>query len=306
MAFGIMFHHFVDQTHPYVQGALTSDDFEAVIRAVGRERIVDPKTWVARTLAGTLRADDVCFTFDDALLSQGDVALPVLDKFDIKAFFFVYSSIFEGHGEHLEIIRYFRNTNFGSPHEFYDEFYEAMKPMPGWPQVERVLASDAAKNYLPAHGFYTREDRIFRYLRDTHLDRDMYYRICENMMAARGFDMRAAAEKIWLDNAWLKRLDAEGHMIGLHSTSHPTNLGTWSRERQAEEYGHNQRHLTAVLGNSPISVSYPNGSYNSATLSIMHEMGVKVGFRSDDGKANGSQLEQPRLDHVLYMQRFAT
>ena len=305
MPMGIMFHHFVDSRHPYIQGSLSSADFEQVINNIGRERILDPNTWIDRTLAGTLKKNDVCLTFDDALLSQAEVALPVLDKYNIKAFFFVYSAIFEGHVDHFEMIRYFRNISFETPHDFYEAFYVAMKSAPVWGKVAPALTSDAASNYLAAYGFYTREDRIFRYVRDMVLDRDTYYSVCEAMMKARGFDMQSMAMKVWLNDAWLKRLEAEGHVIGLHSTSHPTNLGKWTREQQVQEYSNNQRHLINVLGKTPVSVSYPCGCYDEVTLDIMREMGVKVGFRSDEGDGSGSPLEQSRLDYTLYMKRLA-
>ena len=48
----------------------------------------------------------MCLTFDDAVKSQIDIALPILEQFKIKSFFFVYSSIFDGKPDNLELFRY--------------------------------------------------------------------------------------------------------------------------------------------------------------------------------------------------------
>ena len=42
--------------------------------------------------------------FDDSVKSQIDIALPVLEEFKIKSFFFVYSSIFENQPDNLEFL----------------------------------------------------------------------------------------------------------------------------------------------------------------------------------------------------------
>ena len=304
-ALGIMFHHFIDDKHPYIQGALTACEFEDALVRIGPKRFLPPDVWIAHSQAGALTPDDLCLTLDDALLSQVDVALPVLDRYGLKAFFFIYSAIFNGYIELFEMIRYFRNVEFASNHDFYDAFYAALRTTPDWARVEPALHSPAAAAHLSAHGFYSRQDRIFRFVRDTLLDRDAYYGICEAMMAARNFDQKAIARKLWLDNDALVRLDSQGHMIGLHSNTHPTNLGTWTAARQRQEYGINHAHLTALLGKPPRSVAYPSGNYDGATLALMREFNIEVGFRSDEASRPGSLLEQPRLDYSLYLQRFS-
>ena len=42
-----------------------------------------------------LKRTDTCITFDDGLRSQFKYALPILNKYNIKAFWFIYTSIFE-------------------------------------------------------------------------------------------------------------------------------------------------------------------------------------------------------------------
>ena len=42
-----------------------------------------------KSLKGVLSSNDICITFDDTLLSQYEVALPILEKYKIRAFFFI-------------------------------------------------------------------------------------------------------------------------------------------------------------------------------------------------------------------------
>src|SRR5690348_4468616 len=121
---GIMFHHFSDAVHPRGQGAISEDDLVCMIRFLGRENILDAPEWMDRALAGRLGEDEVCLTFDDALRCQYDVAAPVLADFGISGFWFVYSSVFEGGLEPLEIYRYFRTVAFPDIDAFCDAFFE--------------------------------------------------------------------------------------------------------------------------------------------------------------------------------------
>ena len=70
--------------------------------------ILDAKDWIERRERGRLKAREVCFTFDDSLLSQYEIALPVLNKFKIKAFWFIYSKILTGdqHFKKLDKVKF--------------------------------------------------------------------------------------------------------------------------------------------------------------------------------------------------------
>ena len=51
------------------------------------------------------------------------VKVSVMEDFKIKSFFFVYSSIFKGKPDLLEVYRYFRTNYFSSIDNFYDKFF---------------------------------------------------------------------------------------------------------------------------------------------------------------------------------------
>jgi peptidoglycan/xylan/chitin deacetylase (PgdA/CDA1 family) len=95
-------------------------------------------------------------------------------------------------------------------------------------------------------------------------------------------------------------LAAGGHIIGLHSHTHPTNMTLLPIEEQYNEYRRNLNQLSSLLGIAPQSMAHPSGSYNRDTLEVLREMGVQIGFRSDHDSRFRTLLEMPRLDHVLF------
>ena len=123
---GIMFHHFHDdKLHTKGQGSISKDDFYKIINFIGRKNILDAKVFFDKFKTSKLKSNEVCFTFD-AIKSQIDIALPVLEELKIKSFFFVYTSIFENKPNYLEVYRYFRMNYFKDINEFYSSFYKIL------------------------------------------------------------------------------------------------------------------------------------------------------------------------------------
>src|SRR3989338_7266406 len=121
---GLMFHHFVNGVHPWSQGAITADTLVALIDFVGRENILSAEEWLSRATSAKLEKNHLCFTLDDSLLCQFDVAWPVMQEHNITGFFFVYSAVFEGAEANLEIYRFFRSVAFDSIEAFYSAFFD--------------------------------------------------------------------------------------------------------------------------------------------------------------------------------------
>jgi peptidoglycan/xylan/chitin deacetylase (PgdA/CDA1 family) len=295
---GLMFHHFHGSGHPEVQGSITSEEFEQIILAVGRDNILSAEEWLRRARTGELNSADTCITFDDALLCQYDVAKPVLDYFGITAFWFVYTSIYNGVAEKLEIYRYFRCTAFPSVDSFYERFFVAAQRRLG-EEYLRLRSGFNPAEYLSNSPFYTDNDRWFRYLRDRALGSSGYYTLMEDMIDENGFDRQAAAGQLWLRPDHVKDLAENGHLIGLHSYSHPTSMGTLSYDEQAQEYRKNSEMLQQMVGYQPTTAAHPCNSYNDNTLTVLQELDVSVAFRADTAKMrNRTLLEFPREDHA--------
>lgn len=302
-AHGIMFHHFHDDgIHPKGQGSITAEMFDRMIHWLRQHyRILNAMEWYEWSLQGRLSERDVCITFDDNLLCQSDIALPVLKRYDIQAFWFAYTSPLQGVREKLEVYRYFRNTCFDDVTAFYDAFTATLNESPHAEKVNEALKHFDADSYLTSWSYYTRADKVFRYTRDNLLGVANYYQVMDLMMAREGVEIEDVSKNLWNGEAELRRLHENGHVLGLHSHSHPTKMTDLSYEEQLREYSMNVEILRGITGKDIFAMSHPCNSYNDDTLNVLRQLGVQLGFRADMNCAFNSPFEYPRLDQALLM-----
>lgn len=309
---GIVFHHFHDdKLHLKSQGSISKDQFYNLINYIGRKNILDANVFFDRFLQNNLDKKNVCFTFDDAIKSQIDVALPVLEDLQIKSFFFVYTSIFEGQPDNLEIYRFFRTNYFESINKFYDEFYDFLGE-----NLENFFNKNKKKieEKKIKNPFYTIEDIKFRIVRDNYIKKSTYDEVMIKMMKIKNFSPKKHYANLFFNKDDLRKLDALGHVIGLHSHNHHTQIEKLSYQDQKYEY---QKCITSVSEilkkpkNEIKVMSHPCGSYNMDTLKVLKELNIKLGFKQimklelEKGmkKINNSSLEIARQNHSEIMKK---
>jgi peptidoglycan/xylan/chitin deacetylase (PgdA/CDA1 family) len=299
---GIMFHHFHGDSHPVGQGSISADEVADLIEFVGRKKILDASEWQERAVNGRLLRGDICLSFDDALSCQLDIAMPVLDAYEIKAFWFVYTSPFEGFVQRLEVYRYYRDVSFGDIDAFYASFDQYIQQSSFWLDVKQALRDFNPRYYLSEFPFYSDNDRRFRFIRDKVLGPERYFIIMDAMVIDAGYDTNDLTSRLFLKEEDVNQMYREGHSIGLHSHTHPTNLAGLSASEQLYEYRENIKYLKQVTDGTINCMSHPCNSYNSDTLAILNDLGVDVGFRSNMFPVdNPGKLEYPREDHANLM-----
>jgi peptidoglycan/xylan/chitin deacetylase (PgdA/CDA1 family) len=300
---GLMFHRLHRQgSLPTGQGSVTAEQFEEVLKRVGIENVRSPKEWMSRLMAGQLKLTDVCVTFDDGLRSQFDIALPVLRKHRLQAFWFLYSSVFEGDVVLSEVYSYFSAQYFRDMEEFFKAFFQ-MCPAELLKELDGKAFEKYASEIKDTFPFYTTNDLKYRFLRNRLLKDSELKRIMGVLMRSKGVDASVLSAKIWMNQDQLQELVKQGHEVGLHSYSHPYELARLSDAEQEEQYVRNLKHLTSVCGVTITSMSHPLNSYSDTTLSTLKRLGICFGFRSNmvppSGKSiNPSFLEMAREDAV--------
>ena len=300
----LMFHHFHGPAPPE-QGSVSGEELAGIIDFVGRERILPAREWLERAVTGTLEGPEVCLSFDDGLRCQYDTALPVLESLGIEAFWFTYTAVLDGELVRMEIYRRFRNSMYPNVNEFYADFFRVVTHSDYRSQVASALAAFSPSGYLPHSPFYTAADRRFRFVRDRVLGVTAYEEIMDGMIEAAGTSVAELAEGVWLEESHLRELHSAGHVIGMHSHTHPLQIGELSAEAQEREYTANYERLKALLGEAPLAMSHPHNSYGDETLRILRRLGVKVGFRANMGLPQFTDLEFPRQDHANIVQEMA-
>ncbi|QDT41822.1 Polysaccharide deacetylase [Gimesia alba] len=288
------------------QGAISYNELAQIIEHYQREHHILPaKEWFEKASKGSLAKNEVCLTFDDALLCQYEVALPVLEAFDLTAFWFVYSSVITGGTENLEIYRKFRTVCFDNIDHFYQSFFRMVASSQYNETVERSLKIFFADQYLSQFPFYTEEDKRFRFVRDMALGVKAYNEILDLMIQDHKIDLQDFTNDLWMKDQHVVELHSKDHLIGLHSHTHPTALASLAAEDQRSEYQTNYDTLTKLLCAAPVSMSHPCNSYNDDTIQILNDLEIQLGFRSNMKEHPLTSLEFPREDHANIMERIA-
>ena len=305
-AHGLMFHRFHKSGNsPSGQGSLTDVEFEKILNHVGTARILPPEEWIFRVKTNILRKHDLCITFDDGLRSQFDIALPILERYKLKAFWFVFSSVFNGGIDRNEVYNRFATAEFTSFDVFVEEFLQF------YPVRENVFLNNDYGHFTQGirkqFPFYTENDIKFRYIRNKLILRSDFEKVMDSMIEAKGLSVSKIAEDVWLTDEHLQSLYESGHCIGLHSYDHPFMMTELPAEKQEEQYVRNYKHIGHVTGGVIECMSHPLNSYNAETIEILSNRNIICGFRSNMtppiGKAiNGHPLELAREDGVNLLQ----
>lgn len=301
---GIMFHHFHDDDlHIKGQGSIDQNEFRKMILLLREDfNLLSAGDWCQKAIESRLEENDICLTFDDNLKCQFDIALPVLEEFDLKAFWFVYTSPLEGIIEKLEIYRYFRFSEFNNINDFYDKFHSTLTRSK-YDQLVNEGLKTYSNDFLKHFSFYTEEDKLFRFTRDYILGTKKYHEVMEEMIYDSKVDIKEVSKNLWNDEDSISYLNSTDHVIGLHSHSHPTQLSQLSYEKQREEYNKCYDILFSQFGKDIIAMSHPCNSYNSDTLKILKDLDINLGFRSNMEDGYSSKLEYPRLDHAYLIDK---
>ena len=155
------------------------------------------------------------------------------------------------------------------------------------------------------YSFYSEEDRIFRYTRDKILGEKKYFEIMDSMIDKSNMIKNDELHKmLWMDKSLISELYNTGHIIGLHSHSHPTDMGNRSAKFQYENYKTNKEIIEEIINDDVFCMSHPCNSYNNDTLNILNGFAIKIGFRDNLKLGFESELEIPRIDHTEILRSF--
>jgi peptidoglycan/xylan/chitin deacetylase (PgdA/CDA1 family) len=305
LSHGIMFHHFHDfKNFKKTQGSISKNQFIKIIKFIGKKNVINADEYIYKLQNKKLKSNEVCLTFDDGLKCHFDIILPLLSSLKIKAFFFIYTSIFEDKPDLLEVFRYFRTSYYNRIDDFYSEFFIfCLKNNIDYLKVNKIEKKNILKK-KKIFPFYSNNDILFRILRDKYLTKDLYEEMMIEIMKSKNFDYKKIIKKLYMSPNQISKLSKAGHIIGLHSHSHPTKITNLSYKEQKLEFLKNKKILIKVIKKKIISMSHPCGSYNQNIKKILKILNIQIGFRSNlktkhrTSKKNYSPLEIAREDHA--------
>ena len=292
-----MFHRFhKDGKKPAGVGSVSQKNFVKIIKLIGTENILSPSQWLYKLKKKKLKKTDTCFTFDDGLRSQFKYALPILNKYNIKAFWFIYTSVFEKKIDENELFNQLIFKKFKNVKIFQERFLKEIKIK------KKVFKSRKFLKFLKEnkkfYPIFSYEDIKYRYIRNLFFSRKDLIKRMNNFLDIKKKDYKKYLN-IWMSKNQIKKLSFKGHNVGLHSHSHDLNFKGLSKNKQIKEYKQNFNMIYKITKIKPNSMSHPLNSYNNKTLKILKKLNITCGFRSNLNSfniVNESNLEIARND----------
>ena len=132
----------------------------------------------------------------------------------------------------LEVFRYFRTTQFKSVDDFYSDFFKfSLNYNVDHLKVRKIEKKNILKK-KKIFPFYSNNDIIFRIIRDKYFSKNSYVNVIKKMMRSKNFNYKKIVKKLFMTPRQIEKLSSAGHIIGLHSHSHPTKISNLSYEKQ--------------------------------------------------------------------------
>jgi peptidoglycan/xylan/chitin deacetylase (PgdA/CDA1 family) len=233
--------------------------FERCIRHITKTHQVVLLEELVLNKSHCYRKNFATIIFDDGYKDIIEFALPILNKYKVKASFYVVTDCIEHNlRTWTYILDYrFRNTNKTDIGLNYEFLPLSLKVDQLATTAERVYFVKQLKPVLKRLAHEQRSlvlKRVEEKLNDTELP--------ELMMN-------------WQDLSVLKK---EGHYIGSHTVTH-SMLATMGNESDIRrELVDSAKKIEEKLGHFPLTISYPVGSYNEVTMRLSKETGYQLGL----------------------------
>jgi len=263
-----MYHRIDNDINKELALQVTLDHFEQQLLYIKKKYTVlrlDEKWSVGKKAGGVL-------TFDDGYADNFLHALPLLEKYNIPATFFITT-------EHIGTSREFWWDHLASDYANCDtHFY-----IPG--VEEKVSKSDYS---------YKKLANLILGLKNH--EKEKWLEAFENLnqiafIARKGYRSMSSGELKTLANHPLAT-------IGLH-THHHYPLATLSEDEQKKELLMSIEKLQQLTGKPVDYLALPHGSYNEATEKLAREMGLKGILLANNGYSNSINKLSGKMNRIF-------
>ena len=133
------------------------------------------------------------------------------------------------------------------------------------------------------------EDIKFRLVRDKILSKGEYKKLMFKMFKQTKFSPKRFYDILFMSKQNIIKIKKLGHIVGLHSHTHPMAFEKLTYVEQLKQYTKNLDIVSNILKckkSNIVSMSHPCGSYDGNTLNILENLGMKIGFRHSMLNAN--------------------
>lgn len=263
----LVFHRVLPEPDPLFPEEMHHELFEARLRWLKRWfNVVSAETAIDGLCSGDLPARAALITFDDGYADNFEVALPLLQRYDCQATFFVTTDFLDG------------------GRMFNDTVIQAMR-------LSAAAHLDLRDLNLGLHPLGDSAQR--RAAIEAVLPKLKYFEPDERARAVGLIAQRAQArlpDNLMMTSQQVRKMRAAGMTIGAHTRTHPILLRLNDAEARREiEQG---RRLLEDITQQPVEFfAYPNGrpgqDYDARHVRLVRELGFRAAFSTVWGSAAG-------------------
>jgi peptidoglycan/xylan/chitin deacetylase (PgdA/CDA1 family) len=230
----------------------------------------------------------ILITFDDGLKEQYNFAIPILDKLNLPAVFFINSiNHIEKKVSLVHQIHLVRSVI--SSEDLYQKLIDFS---------QRTLTREEKEKAIQFYRFDDRSSAELKYFLNVILDL-FTQEIFVNSLFLKYFNEQEVIESLYMSEKEIKNLAHRGY-LGSHTHTH-LPLGIYDEKIIQFELETTKNYLENLTGQTINLVAYPYGTKEAATQTvgkIAKKVGYKLGFTTnpDTNKANQNILLLNRFD----------
>jgi len=278
----IIMYHYVQDNSP--MRAFSVSSFRDQIRSLKRRFEI-----VTLTEALEYRgARQTCtLTFDDGLKDSVVTILPVLKEFGVRGTFFISAQTIDTRNILGVQKRHLLLSKIGSGklvHELNRRLPKELEI-----RADQAFKADYIDDLLTCS---------MKWMLD-YADHEMMDDILTEIFKLYINDQEPIFDQLYLSKNDMTMLLSEGMELGVHGYSH-RQLGALYYRDQETEIKQATESIKSIIGDSPVYMSYPLGSYNPLTWRLLEKYGyaAAVTIKKHDNDANTPRYELGRFDCI--------
>ena len=251
---------------------------------------------------GGLPPNPVLLTFDDAYIDHFINVFPVLKKYHIQGAFYPPVKAITEHRV-LDVNKIHFILALTSEDKFPCLLNEIKQLLLKYQEEFDLRSFDYYFEKLATANRFDNKETIFvKRLLQVELQEKLRKQITDELFAnVVGIDEESFSHELYMNIDQLQCMADCGMHVGSHGYDHLW-LGTLNKEQQKYEIEKSREFIQRINGNlNHWTISYPYGSYNDDTISLLKTYGCKLGLTTEVSLCSVSSVQDsiyklPRLD----------
>jgi len=292
--FLIIMYHQIIKSKKYFNGIKLVSFKKQILYFKKNYNILTPSEFYKKLKTKKFKKSDCILTFDDGYRSQYKYAYKILNKYNLKGFFFPMVLSPKKKGLHLVnkihlILKFNKNKN---------QLLDYIKNYVKNEDYQVFLGLQNKIKKIETSGFYdSKIEIIIKRLLQRELPIYLSENICNKLFKKTKIN-REIIKKFYISNNELKKMSKDGHEIGAHTLDHPW-LSKLNENSQIQEINKSVIKLKKMgLIKKNWSFCYPYGDYNRLTLKILKKLNCSAAFKIGNKPNNLKNLKKFELNRV--------